>query len=153
MSEDEGGSQDTRRIDLADLGFFRCLTVSAAMISLNPVAFSPGKPAWLIGLANWASLKGFRRSCAVPCTRQSTICAGHTGGAATRPAPGTATGSGGENDTAPDRGSRASSRLCINHVTAGNTCPFKGVSRAAAAGTYPVCTWPLLAGTQPAPIR
>ena len=61
MSEDEGGSQDTRRINLVDLGFLRCLTVSAAMISLNPVAFSPGNPAWLIGPASWVSLKGFRR--------------------------------------------------------------------------------------------
>ena len=58
MSEDEGGSQDMWRIDLVDLGFLRCLTVSAAMISLNPVAFLPGNPAWLIGPANWASLKG-----------------------------------------------------------------------------------------------
>ena len=58
MSEDEGGSQDTWRIDLVDLGFLRCLTVSAAMISLNPVAFLPGNQAWLIGPANWASLKG-----------------------------------------------------------------------------------------------
>jgi hypothetical protein len=61
MGEVEGGSQDTWRIDLVDLGFLRCLTVSAAMISLNPVAFSPGNPAWLIGPADWASLKGFRR--------------------------------------------------------------------------------------------
>jgi hypothetical protein len=61
MSEDEGGSQDAWRIDLVDLGFLRCLRVSAAIISLNPGAFSPGKPAWLIGPSNWARLKGFRR--------------------------------------------------------------------------------------------